>query len=83
MALPDRHTSYPKDITRMSFRYLLLFVLLPFMAEASPTTIGCVSQELLGGLLGALLGGTFNNVLSATDCAVSDRVSIERCETDI
>jgi hypothetical protein len=85
LALPDRHSSYCRDIdiVRMSFRYLLLLSLLSSIVQASPTTIGCVSQELLGGLLGALLGGTFNNVLSASDCAVGDRFSSGRWSTDV
>lgn len=54
---------------------LLLLVLVTILAQtatvnAEPTTIGCVSQGLLGGLLGSLLGGAHYGIRSASACAV-------------
>ena len=55
---------------------LVLFTALAQTVKAEPTTLGCVQQGILGGLLGSLLGGTHYGIYSASACAVSHQSSV-------
>lgn len=56
---------------RSSTLVILLIALFALTTEASPTSLGCVAPGVLNNLLGALLGGTYNNITSVSGCTVS------------